>query len=466
MKKEEQFSALASEIIEGVGGKENIAYLIHCLTRLRFNVKDKSKVNVEKLNQLTGTVGTQWQGEQFQVIIGQNVADVYKEVCKQADIEVKEQLDVKLDDDMPKAKFSMNVIFDGISGTIAPLLPMIIGGGMIKVILMLALQFNLIDASNATYIALSFATESVFYFLPVFIGATGARKFGANMGYGMLLGAILVFPAFVQAVSAGDALSVFGLPILGVSYSSSVFPMIMTTFILARVEKFFTKVSPAVIRSILVPLLTLLVMVPLMLVVIAPLGSIVGTYLSQAIVWLYDTTGFFGVGILSGAFVFLVMTGTHTALAPVLFGLLTTLGFDPLVLFANTLYTLNQGVVTFVVGLKTKEVETRSTAFAATISSFVAGISEPALFGFTLKNRKLLYSSMIGCFCGGLYGGLMGVAVYQLSGSVGFLGTPGFYNGSVGSIIHLFIAIAISFVVTFGLCYFFALKEDKGENNA
>ncbi len=463
MSKEEKQRQLATRIITTVGGKENVIQVAHCITRLRFYVKDKSRIDLQQLQALDGVVGTQWQGEQFQIVIGQDVADVYREVSAQLGMDVKEQLSENLDT-TKKGRVTLAAFFDGISGAITPLLPILIGGGMIKVILMLAIQFSLIGKTNQTYVVLSFATDAVFYFLPVFIGATGARKFGANMGLGMLLGSILVFPGFVSAIAEGTSLSIFSLPIYATTYGKSVFPMIMTTFVLAIVEKTITRFSPKIVRSILVPFLALLIMIPLMLVVIAPIGDIIGTYLATAIFWLYDTTGFISVGILSAVFAILVMTGTQHALLPVVFTVMAASGFEPMIIFANTLYTINQGVVTLAVGIKEKNPEVKSTAFAATVSSFVAGISEPALFGFTLKNKVLLVSSMVGCFFGGLYGGITGVGIYQLPGSVGFLVAPAFYNGNTWSILNFFIAVFIACAITFAGCYFIALKKNKEVN--
>ena len=454
------YEALADEIIEVMGGKENMTFFIHCLTRLRFNVKDKGLIDNEKLKNIKGVVGSQWQGDQFQIIIGQHVGDVYKVICQKAGFEVKEI--IKEDADVPKKKLSISLIFDSISGCVTPLLPLIIGGGLIKAVLLILLQFKLISVESSTYMVLSFTGDAAFYFLPVFLGATGAKKFGANMGYGMLLGATLIHPQFIEAISKGTALSIYNIPIHAASYASTIFPMILATFVLSYVEKYITKFTPQMLKSLVVPLFTLLIMLPLTLCVLAPMGSVLGSYLSTGITWLYDTTGFLAVGVVCGVYVFLCMTGMHTALLPILFTMLATVGYEPITVIASMLYTINQGVVTLVVAAKTKDKDVKSEALTCTITSFVAGISEPALFGFSLKNKKLLYCSMIGCFCGGIYAGLMKVYCFAVAGTVGFLGLPGFIGSDSMNLINMIIAIAISCIVTFvlGIKFVYQNKEE------
>ncbi len=179
------YEALADEIIEVMGGKENMTFFIHCLTRLRFNVKDKGLIDNEKLKNIKGVVGSQWQGDQFQIIIGQHVGDVYKVICQKAGFEVKEI--IKEDADVPKKKLSISLIFDSISGCVTPLLPLIIGGGLIKAVLLILLQFKLISVESSTYMVLSFTGDAAFYFLPVFLGATGAKSLVQIWGMGCYL---------------------------------------------------------------------------------------------------------------------------------------------------------------------------------------------------------------------------------------------------------------------------------------
>ena len=217
------YSELASNILEQVGRKENISFVTHCMTRLRFNVKDKSKVHTEKIQELSGIIGVQWSGEQLQIIIGQTVGDVYKSVCEIGGFAVEER---ESDQKEEKKKFSFNMIIDGIVGCITPILPVIIGGGMVKAIVAVLTSFGLISADASTIQLLNIVGDACFYFLPVFVGATAAKKFGGNMGLGMVVGAALIHPSFVTAVGEGTALSFLGLPVYQASYANSIFPLI------------------------------------------------------------------------------------------------------------------------------------------------------------------------------------------------------------------------------------------------
>ncbi|MGO3792084.1 MAG: PTS transporter subunit EIIC, partial [Enterococcus gilvus] len=301
-----KYDELADAIIPLVGGKGNIKFLAHCVTRLRFNVKDKSLIQVEAIEGLKGVVGSRWSGDQFQIIIGQHVGDVYKVVCEKIDYTpantISSEINVKQE---MKKGFTITKVFDAISGCMTPLIPLLIGGGMLKAILLILQQMSLITPENPTYIVLSFVGDSAFYFLPVFVGAMGARKFGANMVYGMLIGASLVHPQFMELVSNETPLSLFNLPIPPITYSNSIIPMILSTFILSYVEKYVTKYTPKVLQSMLVPVLTLLIMIPLTFCLLAPIGAIAGTYLASVISWLYETTGFLAVGLTCAIYVLL-----------------------------------------------------------------------------------------------------------------------------------------------------------------
>ena len=285
-----KYEELTSSIVELVGGKENIVSFTHCITRLRFNVKDKSKVNVTKIEGMSGVVGTQWQNTQLQIIIGQAVGDVYDAICEAHGFAKHETVNEDLGD-QPKKKNVVAMLIETISGCVIPLVPILMGAGMLKVGYLLAVQFGLLSTDSPTYMVLDFVNNSAFYFLPVFVGATSARKFGANLAIGMLVGAMLIHPNFIAAVSAGSALSVFGLPIYSASYTSSIFPVIFSVWVMSKIEKFLTKHSPEVLRAILVPTLTLLVMVPIAFCAVAPVGSFLGTGLAAGINYAFEHFG-------------------------------------------------------------------------------------------------------------------------------------------------------------------------------
>lgn len=464
MTKNSQYDDLGRKLLDLVGGKGNISFFTHCITRLRFNVKDKGLVDESEINKMNGVVGSQWQGDQYQIIIGQHVRDVYQVISELSGLDgAKERVAEENMVQTGNKKFSIGKIVDAISGTMMPLLPLLIGGGMLKAILLILQQLSLISTESPTSIVLTFVGDAAFYFLPVFVGATGARKFGANMAYGMLIGASLISPQFMELIDKGAPLSVFNLPIPPIPYMNSIIPMILATFVLSYVEKYVTKFTPKVLQSLVVPVVTLLIMIPLTLCLLAPIGAIAGSFLGTFITWFYETTGFLAVGFTCSVYVLLCLTGMHHALLPVGLTMLTTVGYEPLLTTAAVLYTINQGIVALVVAVKSKDTEERSTAFTCVITALVAGISEPALFGFTIKNKGLMISSMIGCFFGGIYAGITNVYCYGIAGSVGLLVFPGYVGPDPMNLVHAAIAAAISCAVTFVLGMLFGYREKDSD---
>ena len=255
----QKYQELSDKIVGLVGGKANVQFFTHCVTRLRFNVKDESAVKKDEIEKLPGVLGSQWQNGQYQIIIGQAVNDAYRLICEKNGFAVEKSVDEKLDDEKPAQKKGVKAvidkIFDGISGSLTPLIPAMIGCGMIKVILIL-MDMAGVPADSGTYQLLTFAGDAGFYFLPIMIGAFAAKKFGANPALGMVIGGLLIYPSFASGVSDGTAFNFLGIPVYGVSYSSTIFPIILCCAVMAPIEKFFAKHSPDILRSVLEPLLS------------------------------------------------------------------------------------------------------------------------------------------------------------------------------------------------------------------
>ncbi len=461
MAKKERYAELADRVVELLGGKDNISFFTHCVTRLRFNVKDKSIVHVSDIEKIEGVMGCQWVGDQLQIIIGQSVGDAYDLIAEKTGLARQDAVAEDLGD-APKKKFSINTVFDAISGSITPLIDVLIGAGFIKIIVLLLEQFGILTQDMPTDIVLTFVGDAGFYFLPVFIGATAAKKFGASQGLGMLLGAMLIHPNFVAAVGEGTALDIFGLPIYAASYSSSVIPAILAVAVMAPVQRFFARISPDSIRSITEPLLTLIVMVPLTLCLLAPLGSFLGTYLSQAILWLYNTTGFFGVAVFACICPWVVMTGMHSALMPYMLDALAT-GAEFIVLPGMIISNIDQGAACAAVAVKTRDKNVRSTAISCAITAMVGGVTEPGMFGVNLRYKTPMYGAMIGSFCGALVAGFGGAAAHAITGSAGLLGgLPVFLGGDISNLIWMVAGVAVGVVVTF-IATMFLYKPEAAE---
>lgn len=461
MAKKERYEDLANSVIDLVGGKDNITFFTHCITRLRFNLKDKSVVKKEEIEKIEGVMGCQWSGDQLQIIIGQAVGDAYNLICKKTGLAQQDAVNENLDGG--KKKFSINAVFDGISGCITPLIPVLIGAGFIKIIVLLGELCGLLVAGNPTHTVLTFVGDAGFYFLPVFVGATAARKFGANMGLGMLMGAIFIHPSFISAVTEGAGLNVYGIPVYAASYTSTIFPAILTVWVMAPIEKFFAKISPDSIRSIIEPLLTLIVMIPLALCVLGPIGSFLGTYISEAIIWLYNTTGFLGVAVLSALFPWLVMTGMHSALTPYILNSFATLGYEPIVFTANIISNINQGAASAAVAFKTKNINLKSTAGSCAVTAIIGGVTEPAMFGVNLKLKTPMYSAMIGSFIGAAIAGLGKATAYTMAGSGGVFAFPIFLSDDISNLIWILAGVVVGLVATFIItCLLY--RESKEES--
>lgn len=457
MKKNDKYKPLIDQIIGLVGGKSNISSMTHCVTRLRFNVKDKGLVDQKTVSELPGVIGEQWQNDQFQIIIGQDVKSVYESIVKENNIG---ELDANrvTSESQPKKKFSLNTVIEAIVACVIPLLSLLIGAGMIKLIMLLAQMANIISTTSPTYIILNFVSDAAFYFLPVFVGATASRRFKANLGLSMLMGAMLIHPTFVSSVTEGVSLDLFGLPVFLASYSSTIIPVILSVLILSYVERFAEKISPNAIKSLLVPLITLVVMVPLTLVILAPIGQMLSVYLTNIIGWLYTHVGGLTVAILAAILPFLIMTGMHTALIPYTISMMASLGYEPLIFAAMYISNVNQGIASLAVGIKSKNVEVKSLATSSAVAAIVAGVTEPAMYGINLKYKKPMIAATIGAFCGGLYAGLFQVYAYVLSGS-GIFTFLSFVSDNAMNVINIVIALLISAVVTFVLS--FILYKDE-----
>ena len=454
------YTEISSKIVDLVGGKDNISYFTHCVTRLRFNVKDESKVNKEEIEKLKGVLGSQWQNGQLQVIIGQAVGDVYKQICEKNGLTMEKAVDENVDETVKKKglKGIVDKVFDGISGSLTPFIPALIGCGMIKVILIFADMLGA-DATSGTYQLLSFAGDAGFYFLPVIIGAFAAKKFGANQGLGMVIGGMLVYPSF----AAASGLNFLGIPVYSNSYSSTIIPIILSCAVMAPIEKFFAKHSPEVLRSVLEPLCTILVMIPLAYCLLGPIGSFLGQYLSAFVLWLYNTIGFVGVALFAAIMPFVIMTGMHGAFVPYLLQMLTdpSIGYEPIFFPALIISNINQGVAALAVALKTKSAEVKSTGLSTAVTAIVAGVTEPAMYAVNFKYKTPLYGAMIGSAIGGCVAGLFKCAIQAFAGASSVIALPLFVSSSSPkNFLYMVIAVLVGMVATFAATWIL-YKDEK-----
>ena len=458
-----KYEKLSKDIIDAVGGKDNIVSLQHCMTRLRFVLKDESKADDQGIETIEGVLSLIKKGGQYQVVIGTHVHDVYLDICKLANIQEDEGEAIK-----GEKKGVFNTVFSVIIGCIGPIIPILVGTGLGKCILLLVSMMGWANAETSmTYYVFNFVFDSGFTFLPVFTAMAAARHFKCNMYMAALLGCALVHPNWSGIVSATNPKFIgdmFGfLPLYGMPYTSTLIPAILIVFVMSKVEYGLNKVLPELVKGMLTPLMTLLIMTPISFVVLAPAMGIISIYLGNALLWVYNTFGMFAIAIMCIIYPWMVATGMHATLAIAGIQILTQSGYDP---FSRTLtLTANmaQGAAAFACALKTKNRDFRNTCLSAGFTAFFAGITEPCIYGVTVRLKKPMYAVMIGSFAGGLYAGFCGLKAFAFM-TPSVVNFPMWIGGSnPNNLMNAIITMIISAVVTFIATFLIGFEDPQKE---
>jgi Phosphotransferase system IIC components, glucose/maltose/N-acetylglucosamine-specific len=453
------FNLLAAEIITAVGGISNIKNVTHCATRLRFNLVNDSIVNDDKVKAIDGVMGITNKGGQYQLIIGPSVGSLYDEVVKLVPIK---EVDVNLDtqpgmNESKSIKKIVNKVFDTLSGIFVMFIPVLIAAGMISAVLSLLTTFHLVSDKSNTYIVISAIQQAIFYFLPLFAGYCAGVKLNCNPFFGLALGAILCY----STINGAKDLSVFGLSIATVTYNSTVFPVILGVWLMSYIEKGLKKITPDVLKGLVIPTVTLFVGTIATLVVLGPIGSVLGNYLATFITFVSDKAGWLAPAIIAFIYPIMVFTGMHYSLIPIVMTAFATSGFDPLLMVAGFIGNIVEGGAAAGTSIIEKDKEKKANALTIAFSA-LCGITEPALFGITLRNKKTLISVMTGGFCGALFAGIMSCKAYGFVGGLPSL--PLFLDpkGGFSNLIVIIISAIIGFTVTFVLT---VVLNKRGSNN-
>lgn len=445
------YKNLATSILEKVGGKSNISYLVHCMTRLRFNLKDESLANQDDINAIPGVMGSLYQNGQLQIIIGETVPEVYDEVCKIAGIQKEAGIDEDLDrSKTAKKKFNVGAIFDVFSACFAPIVTAFAGAGVLKGVLILLTNYKFMTTDTGLYLILNAAADSVFYFLPFMLAFTSAKKFKTNEIMAMIIAGIYMYPTVLAG--AGTQMDLFGFSFYLVKYASSVLPILASVWIMSFLYRFLTKHTPSFLRVVVVPVGVLLVMAPLSIVIIGPLGYNVGIMVGNAIGALFDFSPMLGGLIYGASRQLLVFTGTHMALSPIILSNLETFGFDVLSP-VSAMSTMAVAGMCLGVFIKAKKEANKASSFSAFASSFI-GVTEPALYGIAFRFKKPLIAVCIG-------GGISGAIVSAMGAKAIAFAMPSIISlpAYAGSIPTVLIGMAISFVITAIIAYFLGFDE-------
>ncbi|WP_415353434.1 beta-glucoside-specific PTS transporter subunit IIABC [Enterococcus faecium] len=450
------YREVGRNVLQQVGGKENVVSLTHCATRLRFELKDKRKADTKALEKTLGVISVVDSGGQYQVVIGNEVQTAFKEIQKEVGTSIKKG---------PSSDNQESIIsrlISVISTTFTPMIPAITGAGMVKAILAVLTLTGVLSDSSQTYIILNTIADAAFYFMPVLLAYGAAIKFDVNPILAITVAGILLHPNISQLFSTGDAVSFLGIPVLAADYAGSVLPIIFTVWIMSYVEPFADRISPSFIKFFTKPMLVILIMGPLALVVIGPFGTLLNDLIAMGAEWINGKAAWLIPFLMGGLQPFLVVTGTAWAMTPIATMQLSSTGSEmingPGMLASN----IAQSGATFAVAAKTKNKELKQLAVSTGITALM-GITEPSLYGVTLKLKKPLVASMIGGAIAGLYAGLSGLVRYAFV-SPGLAALPAFIGENPMNIVHAIITCVIAFVATFIIAYLIGFDDTSDES--
>ncbi|EJS65813.1 PTS beta-glucoside transporter subunit EIIBCA [Bacillus cereus] len=462
-----KYEKLAKDILKNVGGKENVHSVVHCVTRLRFQLKDEGKASTEILKNMEDVVTVMKSGGQYQVVIGNHVSDVYKAVVTVGGFQEKEE-----EADSEKGKSSL---IDILSSIFTPILGVLAATGMIKGFNALFVALGWLSTQSGTYQILNAVGDSLFYFFPIFLGYTASKKFGGSPFIGMAIGGALVYPALSGLTASEPLYTLFagtmfespihitflGIPVILMNYASSVIPIILATYFGSKVERTLKKVIPDVVKTFVVPFCTLLIVVPVTFLVIGPIATWAGQFLGQATLWVYNLSPLVA-GVLIGAFwQVLVIFGLHWGIIPIGFNNLAVNGIDPILALTFAASFAQIGAV-LGVWMQTKQQKLKTLSIPAFISG-IFGVTEPAIYGITLPLKKPFIMS---CIAGGIGGGILGVFGTQayMTGGLGIFALPTFISpkdGITAGFWGAIIAMVVSLILGFVLTYLFGLNKKQ-----
>ena len=440
---------IAEAVVKAVGGTANITSVTYCMTRLRFVLKDKSIPNKKEVEKIPGVMGVNIAGGQYQVIIGNSVGNVYKEVVAATGIS-----DTAVGGDAAEHIEKVNPIvaaLDFIAGCMTPLFTAIIAGGLVKVLLVIfgPTLLNVMQTTSDTYILMNALGDAPFYFLPVLVAFTASRKLNCNSYLSVMIASVLIYPDVITLLAGDSATHLFGvIPVVHGSYSSSIIPAMLSTLLLKYVEKLVDRITPEWSKSFLKPLLIVIIVTPIILCAIAPLGLIIGNGLQSVINGIYGFAPWLAMMLFAGFMPFIVMTGMHWAFVP--------------------------AGATFGAAFKTKDKEMKKMAFPAAVSALLAGVTEPAMYGVTLKLKKPMVAACISGGIGGLIVGILQVKSYafvtpSMTSLVQFISPDGGKNFLYAVIIFavtLVLSFVLSFILTKGEAEEEAVEEAELQKSA
>ncbi|MBE6115253.1 MAG: hypothetical protein E7187_00320 [Erysipelotrichaceae bacterium] len=445
------YKKTAARIVELVGGKENITTHTHCMTRLRLGLADKSKAKEEELKKLEGIQGVVYKGGQYQIVIGPDVDQLYNELAVLVpNAEAKEVVEENLDE---QKETIWNTVLSYISGSVTPALPVLIGSGMISAILALCANVFKVDTAGMTYTLFNTLANAAYTYLPVLVAVAAARRLKTNE----YVAAFIILALCTGAISGVADLKIFGLPLTTVKYTSNIVPALLMVPVMALIDRYIVKYSPKSIVSIIRPTLLSVIMFPLTLLVLGPIGTWIGSALANFCVRITSLGGVSMV-ILSALHPLLVMVGMHTVITPLIVNEITTYGSS--LLFSKALAgNLAIAGAALAVGVKAKKAENKTAGLSTGVTALLS-VTEPALYGVLIRLKKPLIGALIGAAITGLFIGIFDIRAYATA-SCSFLTLPIFM--APDSMTNFYLAVAAAVIATvlgFIATWIIGFKED------
>ncbi|MFT4294263.1 MAG: beta-glucoside-specific PTS transporter subunit IIABC [Micropruina sp.] len=444
------FAALGDDIIDGVGGLGNIKTARHCATRLRLELRDEEKAATDTVKALKGVLTVVQAGGQYQVVIGNDVPFVYARIAER--LEGGGAAAEEVEDDSNKSV--LNKFIDLVTGLFHPILWPLAGAGLFKAFVTMFATFGWLNAESTEYVVFNAASDALIYFLPVLLSISAAKRFKTNQFTSMAVAGALVYPSIVALTSAEGSLTFFGIPLVIMSYTSSVIPIIVGVWVQGYLERFLIRTLPGAIRNFTTPLLVMLIMVPLILLTIGPATTILANGIADGITWLFQVAPWLAGALMGGLWQVFVLFGLHWGFVPIMVQQLST-GYaiitGPLVGAV-----LAQAAATLAVWLRTKDHDTKELAGPSAFSGFLSGITEPGIYGVNLPRKLPFYFGIAGGAIGGVFAGIAGAGTTafvfpSLIALPAYLSTP--------NLPLLFIGIALAVVISFVLTLFWGVND-------
>ena len=448
-----------AEIIAAIGGKENIAAATHCMTRLRLNLKDEGLSSDETINKIEGVISVVHAGGQVQIVIGQGVDKVYDQLCLATGLEIQASVTDEMAN-QPKEKLTLkkaiNSMMGALSGSITPILPIFIAAGIFKMIAVLfgPKNFGLLTETSHLFMLCNIVGSAGYYFLPFYAAYSAAKKFNCNPIMALLFAGVMLHPDMLAIVSAGEAFSVFGIPMKLVSYVQAVIPMVLIVWAMSYVEKWLKKILPNMARTIGLPVITMAIMLPLGLCILGPVCTIIMGWVADLIVWLSSTVGILAMVVVAVLWPMVISFGMHVPVMTALLPAWMEMGYDAIVSPATIAQTMAGIGAELGYALRSDGIENKSLGWSCFVTNVTANIGEPWLYGIYLRDKKAMLWHAIGAASGALTMGLLGAKVVMFSG-VGFpwLNPLRFGEdmmlGAIGCIVAFVVSLALSLIFGF-----------------